>query len=169
MAMHTAYVESPLGLLQITADDVAVVEISFREAHKKPGAKRSESGSQSAALAQCIRELQAYFDGKIQEFSFPYRLAGTDFQLAAWRELEKIPYGETITYGQQAARLGDMKKSRAVGLCNGANPIAIVVPCHRVIGANDALVGYGGDLWRKQWLLEHEGKVVGKGVQLRLF
>jgi methylated-DNA-[protein]-cysteine S-methyltransferase len=107
--------------------------------------------------AEAARQLRAYFAGKLREFDLPLDMHGTDFQLRVWRELERIPYGETRSYSQIAAAIGTPQAVRAVGAANGANPIPIVVPCHRVIGAGGKLVGYGGGLPLKRRLLELEG------------
>ncbi len=104
----------------------------------------------------CIAQLQAYFEGSLLDFDLPLSAEGTDFQQKVWGLLREIPYGQTISYMELAKRLGNTKAIRAVGLANGSNPMAIVVPCHRVIGSDGKLVGYGGDLWRKAWLLQHE-------------
>ncbi|HEX7610606.1 MAG TPA: methylated-DNA--[protein]-cysteine S-methyltransferase, partial [Solirubrobacteraceae bacterium] len=108
------------------------------------------------ALADVAGQLAAYFAGTLTEFDVQLELAGTDFQREVWQALRAIPYGETISYGELAQRVGKPSASRAVGLANGRNPIAIIVPCHRVIGADGSLTGYGGGLARKAWLLEHE-------------
>ena len=110
-------------------------------------------------IEQCISELEEYFSAKRKFFSFEMNLIGTDFQVKVWNELLNIPYGKTISYEELAVRVGDIKSIRAVGLANGQNPIAIVVPCHRVIGKNGDLGGYGGGLDKKVWLLEHEGAI----------
>ena len=110
-------------------------------------------------LAHACRELEEYFAGERQEFTVPLEPIGTDFQKSAWQVLCEIPYGETINYGQQARRLGDVKKSRAVGAANGRNPLSIIVPCHRVVGADGSLTGFGGGIENKAWLLEHERMV----------
>jgi len=110
-------------------------------------------------IEQCISELEEYFSAKRKFFSFEMNLIGTDFQVKVWNELLNIPYGKTISYEELAIRVGDIKSIRAVGLANGQNPIAIVVPCHRVIGKNGDLGGYGGGLDKKVWLLEHEGAI----------
>ena len=117
-------------------------------------------------IEQCISELEEYFSAKRKFFSFEMNLIGTDFQVKVWNELLNIPYGKTISYEELAVRVGDIKSIRAVGLANGQNPIAIVVPCHRVIGKNGDLGGYGGGLDKKVWLLEHEGAIQ---EQLSLF
>src|ERR1041385_2848806 len=105
----------------------------------------------------CISELAEYFSGRRKFFSFEMNLLGSEFQVKVWNELLNIPYGKTMSYQELAIRIGDIKSIRAVGLANGQNPIAIVVPCHRVIGKSGDLVGYGGGLDRKIWLLQHEG------------
>lgn len=117
-------------------------------------------------IEQCLQELDEYFSKGRKFFTFNLGFRGTDFQNKVWRELINIPYGTTISYEELAIRVGDIKSIRAVGLANGQNPIAIVVPCHRVIGKNGNLTGYGGGLENKQWLLEHEGAVL---KQLSLF
>lgn len=106
------------------------------------------------------KQLTEYFQGKRQVFNLPLVIDGTDFQRQCWQQLQKIPYAETISYGEQAEKIGDKNKARAVGMANGRNPISIIIPCHRVIGSNGDLVGFGGGLSRKQWLLEHEKNVV---------
>jgi methylated-DNA-[protein]-cysteine S-methyltransferase len=105
---------------------------------------------------EVIEQLTAYFAGDLKDFDVPLTMAGTDFQRAVWTELQQIPYGETITYGELAERLGRPSASRAVGLANGKNPISIIVPCHRVIGSTGNLTGYGGGLPRKRYLLDFE-------------
>lgn len=116
--------------------------------------------SEGAAPAATREALTAYFDGDLRAIdTIAWRTCGTDFQLACWRALCGIPVGSTASYGEQAARIGKPRAVRAVGLANGANPIGLVVPCHRVIGANGTLTGYGGGLHRKRWLLRHEGAV----------
>ena len=113
-------------------------------------------GRGAAILSEAALQLDEYFAGKRTEFDLPLDPVGTEFQAAAWAELRKIPFGETISYGEQARRLGDANKSRAVGAANGRNPISIIVPCHRVIGANGALTGFAAGVDVKQWLLRHE-------------
>jgi methylated-DNA-[protein]-cysteine S-methyltransferase len=108
-------------------------------------------------LREAVRQLAEYFAGDRRKFDLPLRLEGTDFQRRVWQVLTEIPYGETWSYGQLAQRIGNPKGCRAVGLANGRNPISILVPCHRVIGADGSLTGYGGGVERKRWLLAHEG------------
>jgi methylated-DNA-[protein]-cysteine S-methyltransferase len=108
------------------------------------------------------KQLDAYFAGELERFDLPLAPHGTPFQLRVWEELRRIPYGQTISYSELARRLGDRKLVRAVGLANGRNPLSIVIPCHRVVGADGSLVGYGGGLERKRWLLEHEAVTSGR-------
>jgi methylated-DNA-[protein]-cysteine S-methyltransferase len=110
----------------------------------------------AAVLRDAIAQLGEYFDGDRHEFDLPLDPVGTEFQQSAWMQLRQIPYGSTISYGEQAKRLGDVRKSRAVGAANGRNPISIIVPCHRVIGANGSLTGFAAGLEAKSWLLRHE-------------
>jgi methylated-DNA-[protein]-cysteine S-methyltransferase len=169
--LYTNHIATPVGPLEITADDEAVLEILFLEAKHKPSPKRPVTEASNAVLEKCKEELKAYFEGDLQIFTFKYRLEGTEFQVKTWQALEQIPYGTLISYGTQAKQIGNPKAARAVGLCNGNNPISIVVPCHRVVGANGNLTGYGGDLWVKEWLIKHELKQIGKAQpeQLSLF
>ena len=110
----------------------------------------------AAVLHAALLQLEQYFAGQRREFDLPLDPVGTEFQLSAWLQLRRIPYGATISYGEQARRLGDVNKSRAVGAANGRNPISIIVPCHRVVGTNGALVGFAAGLDAKAWLLRHE-------------
>jgi len=119
---------------------------------------------QSPVLKECIKQLDAYFAGKLVDFSLSIVQTGTNFQQTVWSELCNIPYGHTISYMELSKRIGNVKAIRAVGTANGSNNVSIIVPCHRVIGSNGSLVGYGGDLWRKKWLLDHEAKFA-HGVQ----
>lgn len=145
-----AYCSSPVGELQIESDNEKITMLGFLWDPKRPEVR-------TPVIEQCINELEEYFSGKRKFFSFDIDLRGSDFQVRVWNELMNIPYGKTISYQELAIRLGDIKSIRAVGLANGQNPIAIAVPCHRVIGKNGDLVGYGGGMDRKVWLLEHEG------------
>jgi AraC family transcriptional regulator of adaptative response/methylated-DNA-[protein]-cysteine methyltransferase len=117
--------------------------------------------SNSSILKESENQLRLYFNSKLEAFDLPLELEGTEFQKSVWNQLTKIPFGKTINYGQIAVRIDKPKSSRAVGMANHNNPIPIIIPCHRVIGKNGALVGYGGGLWRKKWLLEHEGAIAG--------
>jgi methylated-DNA-[protein]-cysteine S-methyltransferase len=147
--------ETPVGRLLIAADEVGLRKVLFArgrsEVQPQPGWRNN-----ATHLAEVVRQLRAYFAGKLRQFDLPLAPEGTAFQQRVWRELRKIPYGETISYGELARRIGNPKGSRAVGLANGANPISIVIPCHRVIGNNGKLTGYGGGLKTKEWLLALE-------------
>lgn len=145
-----AYISSPVGDLVIESENDKIVTVGFLR-----NDKAEEASTQ--VINQCISELDEYFSGQRKFFSFEMELRGTDFQVKVWNELLNIPFGKTISYEELAIRVGNIKSIRAVGLANGQNPIAIVVPCHRVIGKSGDLVGYGGGLDRKIWLLQHEG------------
>jgi methylated-DNA-[protein]-cysteine S-methyltransferase len=153
---------SPIGDLTILASDDAVVAIRWD--HEPFDARLTGDvidfdQGQHAVLDAAVRQLDEYFAGERLEFDLPLEPNGTPFQRQAWTALRAIPFGETISYGEQARRLGDRNKSRAVGAANGKNPIPIVVPCHRVVGSNGHLTGFGGGLGVKAWLLEHELRV----------
>jgi methylated-DNA-[protein]-cysteine S-methyltransferase len=159
------YVDSPIGRLMLTSDGTALTGLYMNLYRNKPS-KLPGLGNdwiQNATidpLPAAARQLKEYFAGKRREFDLPMRMEGTEFQRRVWRELTKIPFGETRSYGQLAKRLNNPNGSRAVGLANGRNPIAIIVPCHRVIGADGSLTGFGGGIDRKEWLLTHEGQPV---------
>lgn len=137
---------------ELPADtDIEVVSVKGGSA-----AARSAGNRAASALAEAVLQLDEYFAGTRTEFDLPLDPVGTEFQQAAWLELRKIPFGETISYGEQARRLGDANKSRAVGAANGRNPLSIVVPCHRVVGANGSLTGFAAGVDIKEWLLLHE-------------
>lgn len=167
MNIEIVYYQSPLGALEIRSTGSAISDVLFVNSWK--GAKVNEAElsfvkPKSAIIKTCIKQLDEYFAGKRTEFTVHTSQVGTDFQQQVWAELCKIPFGRTISYLELSKRIGNVKAIRAVGTANGNNSICIIVPCHRVIGANGDLVGYGGDLWRKKWLLEHEGKIAN-GVQ----
>ena len=152
------YMESPGGRLLLAGDDDGLRLVSFAEGK---GAREPESDWRyhTEPLQKVVGQLEAYFAGHLRSFDLPLNLQGTPFQLVVWRALQDIPYGETISYGELAGRIGNPKASRAVGLANGSNPIPIIVPCHRVIGSNGKLTGYGGGLCHKETLLGLERKV----------
>jgi methylated-DNA-[protein]-cysteine S-methyltransferase len=159
------YIESPIGRLMLTTDGTALTGLYMNLYRNKPSKLPGlgDDWIQNATidpLPAAARQLKEYFAGKRREFDLPLRMEGTEFQQRVWRELTKIPFGETRSYGQLAKRLNNPNGSRAVGLANGRNPIAIIVPCHRVIGADGSLTGFGGGLDRKEWLLTHEGQPV---------
>lgn len=151
--MNIIYYKSPIGFIEISSAEDKIVSIFFVDQDRKVQNPRTEEE------IICIDELDAYFEGNIRKFSFPVKMTGTDFQCKVWNELLNIPYGETISYGELSRRIKNPAAVRAVGSANGSNPLSIVVPCHRVIGSNGKLIGYGGGLWRKKWLLDHEKTV----------
>lgn len=150
--MYKAFYKSPIGVLEIISDSNAILEIEFVRDDSKT--IPDELGKYTPqVIRQCIKELEEYFAGTRKKFDVPYKLDGTDFQIRVWQELEKIPYGSTITYTEQAQNLGDIKAIRAVGTANGKNKLAIIVPCHRVKGIDGTLVGYAGGIEKKKLLL----------------
>lgn len=146
---------SPLGDLQLEVEDDYLTAI-----HYSSSEDATSGPPDHPVLKETINQLTAYFDQKCQEFDLPLNTKGTDFQQKVWQALSEIPYGQTTTYGELAQMLGDKKKVRAVGRANGQNPIPIIIPCHRVIGADGKLVGYSGGLANKKWLLRHEGALL---------
>ena len=151
----TSTVESPIGPLTLIARDGVLTNVSMHEQrHTSP--PPADAFTDDAWFKDVAAQLDAYFAGELSTFDLEMNLLGTLFQQRVWSQLCDIPYGETISYGELARRVGNANASRAVGLANGRNPIALIVPCHRVIGANGSLTGYGGGLERKTWLLEHE-------------
>src|SRR5277367_4084024 len=154
--MIYARMESPVGNLLLVGDEAGLRSVNFAGS-KRAAEVLPEWREDGGALSEVVRQLSAYFAGELREFKLELAPAGTEFQLRVWQELRRIPYGETITYGELARRVGNIKASRAVGLANGCNPIAIIVPCHRVIGSDGSLTGFGGGLRNKEILLELEG------------
>lgn len=145
-----------LNCLLIKGDEKGVSEILFTDGLEK---NLTEKNDIPAELVKAKQQLQEYFSGNRQTFDFALSPEGTDFQQKVWNELKNIPFGKTISYLTLAKRLGDPKVIRAAASANGKNPLPIVIPCHRVIGSDGSLTGYAGGLWRKQWLLEHEGVI----------
>jgi methylated-DNA-[protein]-cysteine S-methyltransferase len=158
--MHYTKIDSPLGELLVLADEDGLTGLYLptgkHVAQTPKGARRDD-----AALASVRQQLAEYFSGQRERFDLPLNPYGTAFQRKVWLALRDIPYGKTTTYGTIATDLGQPTASRAVGLANGRNPLAVIVPCHRVIGANGALTGFGGGLPRKRWLLDHERRILG--------
>jgi methylated-DNA-[protein]-cysteine S-methyltransferase len=155
--MARTMVETPIGPLGLVASDSALQAVLF-----DGGAVGREGGS--PVLEEAVRQLEAYFAGALVAFDLPVELHGTEFQRNCWLALASIPYGGTVSYGEQARRLGlGSDKARAVGAANGANPLPIVLPCHRVIGADGSLTGFGGGLHVKRFLLELEGALLPFG------
>jgi methylated-DNA-[protein]-cysteine S-methyltransferase len=148
---------SPVGDLRVVEHDGAITAIEFAPFRDLDGRPRGDRDDSHPVLAECVRQLSAYFERDLKEFDLPLNPAGSDFQKSVWAQLLAIAYGDTASYGEIAKRLGKSNAaSRAVGLANGSNPIPIVIPCHRVIGADGTLTGYAGGIERKQALLEIE-------------
>lgn len=167
MNIEMVYYKSPVGALEIRSSGNAISDLLFVNSWK--GAKVDEAAlsfikPKSPIIKNCIKQLDEYFAGTRRIFTIHTLQTGTAFQQTVWAELCNIPYGRTISYLELSKKIGNIKAIRAVGTANGNNSVSIIVPCHRVIGSNGDLVGYGGDLWRKKWLLEHEAKIAN-GVQ----
>ncbi len=159
---YKTYYRSPIGLIEITATDTTLTGLYFVEAAGDAHALTPP------LLHRAVRQLDEYFNGSRQEFDLPLAPIGTNFQQQVWQQLLTIPYGSAVSYLDVAKAIDNEKAVRAVGAANGQNPISIIIPCHRVIGNDGQLVGYGGGLWRKKWLLEHEG-ALPVNAQLGLF
>lgn len=155
--IDTTFLKSPIGTIEVSYSDKGIVSLYFVD--------DTETNETVPSANAIFSQLEEYFAGDCKKFDIELDLQGTEFQKSVWMELLNIPFGETRSYLHIAKKLGDPKKLRAVGNANGKNPVSIIVPCHRVIGADGKLVGYGGGLWRKKWLLEHEQKY----KQLSLF
>lgn len=149
--------DSPAGTLFLCADEEYLYDLRFG------GDTRGYKEGETPVLLETARQLKAYFAGELKEFSLPVRPEGTPFQQRCWQALTEIPYGETVAYSDIAARIGNPKACRAVGLANNRNPISIIIPCHRVVGKNGALTGYGGGLSTKELLLDLERRVLAEG------
>lgn len=155
--MARTVVDTPIGPLGLIASDIALQGVVF-------DGRRIRADGSSPVLDDATRQIGSYFDGDLVAFDLPLELNGTDFQRQCWLALATIPYGRTVSYGEQARRLGlGSDKARAVGAANGSNPLPIVLPCHRVIGADGSLTGFGGGLHVKRFLLEHEGALLPLG------
>lgn len=161
MTTYTTYYSSPIGFIEIITSSNAVIKLSFiGEASISPVTEKKISPLET----NCIHQLDEYFKGTLRSFDLPILLNGTPFRQSVWNALQNIAFGKTVSYLDLSKKLGNVKAIRAVGTANGSNPIAIIVPCHRVIGSNGDLVGYAGELWRKKWLLQHEA-TFAHGVQ----
>jgi len=159
---HTTF-ESPVGALLLMSDGQSLTGLHTESDKHRPAMRPDWIENDGAApFAEVKEQLRAYFEGRLTEFDLALAPHGTEFQLRVWRELRGIPYGETISYAELARRIGNPNASRAVGMANSRNPISIVVPCHRVIGADNSLTGYAGGLERKRMLLAHEASNAGK-------
>ena len=148
--MESCIIKSPIGYTEILGDENGIASISVLTSEE------NETEIIPLNLQDCVQQLQDYFKGNRKSFGLTLNPKGTPFQKQVWNELQKIPFGKTITYLELSKRLGDVKAIRAAANANSKNPIWIVVPCHRVIGSDGSLTGYAGGLYRKQWLLEHE-------------
>ena len=166
MSKQAAFYHSPIGIILIEYTDEFITALLYKDekSEKQNETIINETYKNNALLNKCQQQLNEYFEGTRREFDFPIRQDGTPFQQKIWAALLEIPYGQTISYLELSKRTGDTKAIRAVGTTNGKNQLCIVVPCHRVIGSNGDLTGYGGGLWRKKWLLQHEGKFA-HGIQ----
>jgi len=167
MPIQISFFNSPIGILEIKASDEYIHSLLFNSTLKSTGNVfniESKEQNNHPVIVECERQLTEYFDGDRTAFDFPFQQEGSAFQQQIWAELLKIPFGRTISYLKLSKRIQNVKAIRAIGTANGSNAISIVVPCHRVIGSNGDLTGYSGDLWRKKWLLDHEGKFAN-GVQ----
>ncbi len=150
--LFVAFLKSPIGNLKVCATQDGIRSVDFTDDFEKLFATDKN-------LAECVNQLDEYFSGKRKEFSVKLDLQGTPFQKKIWARLLEIPFGKTMSYMEMAMKYGDVKSIRAIGMANSKNPVAIIVPCHRVIGANGELTGYAGGLSRKKWLLDLEGAI----------
>lgn len=151
--MDIAYFSSPIGTIEVTGDADGIASINFLDIEKEATENISEP------LQKCVGQLEEYFEGSRSQFNVTLNPQGTDFQKRVWNKLLEIPFNKTVSYQEMANRLGDPKVIRAAASANGKNPISIIIPCHRVIGSDGSLTGYGGGLHRKKWLLAHENPV----------
>ena len=153
--LYEVYYHSEIGLIHITGTEEGVASLHFIDKEAPP-----ENTEVPECLADCVQQIDEYFNDNRKTFSLKLAPEGTYFQKKVWEQLLAIPHGKTTSYGEIATGLGDKNAMRAVGSATGRNPISIIVPCHRVIGSNGKLIGYGGGLWRKEWLLKHEGSIL---------
>lgn len=156
--IHFGYCRSPIGLIEVGGTSEAITSLCFVE-------QRRYEPCQNSIVAEAIRQVSEYFLGTRRKFDLRIALEGTDFQQSVWQQLLTIPFGHTVSYQDIANAIGKPRAVRAVGAANGRNPISIVVPCHRVVGSDGSLTGYGGGLLRKEWLLRHEGLLLQPGYQ----
>lgn len=154
--LYYDYMDTPIGELELTSSNSFLLSVLFVKTEKNVLDKQPVLLSEINQEAK--KQLDAYFKKELTQFKLPLNPAGTEFQKMVWSELVKIPFGTTISYLTLAKKLGDVNSIRAAATANGKNPITIIIPCHRIIGADGKLVGYSGDMWRKQWLLDHESK-----------
>ena len=155
--MKTAYLDSPIGTIEIKGDASGIASVIFLE--EEIPSEHNSTDSVPEPLQQTIQQLTEYFEGSRQTFDIPLNPSGTEFQKKVWNQLQAISFGKTTSYQKMANALGDPKVIRAAASANGKNPISIIIPCHRVIGSDGSLTGYAGGLHRKKWLLQHESPV----------
>jgi methylated-DNA-[protein]-cysteine S-methyltransferase len=160
--MPLVYFNTPIGFVRITEDDGFITSVYLLDGEFEENLPETE------LLGTAVRQLDEYFKGERREFDLPIKQQGSDFQQGVWAALSKIGYGKTISYSQQSKSMGNPLGIRAIASANGKNHLVIVVPCHRVIGSDGSLTGFGCGIWRKKWLLEHEARVMGHG-QINLF
>jgi methylated-DNA-[protein]-cysteine S-methyltransferase len=161
--------QAPFGVITVVGSDLGIRYVMFDNyAHPKPLERlRISETAIHDSVNNAITQLDEYFDGSRRNFDLPLDLQGTEFQVAAWNALAEIPYGHTASYGQQAASIGRPRAVRAIGGANGRNPVAIVLPCHRIVGADGSLTGFGGGIEVKKWLLDHEQTVLHSATSNR--
>jgi len=162
MMQFKKYIDSPIGCIEVCTSSTALLSVAFVEA------KLEDSPDAPIILDSACNQLLEYFAGDRQNFELTLSLQGTDFQKQVWKSLVAVPFGRTSTYKKQSQSLGNPKAIRAVGTANGRNPIAVVIPCHRIVGSDGSLTGYAGGLSRKDWLLKHELSQT-EGAQQELF
>ncbi len=162
--MLYTYFPSPIGAIEIKYDESFIYGFHFMS---ETDARKETHSAELPVVLKATAQLSDYFKGQLKQFDLPLQFTGTDFQKKVWQQLVSINFGKTISYLQLAKQLGDEKCIRAAASANGKNPFAIIVPCHRVIGTDGSLTGYAGQLWRKQWLLDHEAK--SSGTYQKLF
>lgn len=152
--VHSTYFNSEIGMIKITGSEDGIMSLDFTD--EKVSVKSSSKRNLPCCMKECLLQLSEYFDGERKKFDLKLVLNGTDFQKKVWNQLSKIPFGKTYSYKEIAEKSGNIKAVRAVGNANNKNKIAVIIPCHRVIGSNKNLVGYAGGIWRKEWLINHE-------------
>lgn len=157
-----AYYKSPIGIIEILAEGDQISRLTYLD----EGKKMPKSEPAKGVLKTFLKQLEEYFKGKRREFTVKFKVAGTDFQCQVWQKLMEIPYGRVVTYWDVDEVLGAAKAYRAIGNACGKNPLMLILPCHRVITSDGGLGGYAGEVWRKEWLLEHEADVLEKAGEL---
>jgi methylated-DNA-[protein]-cysteine S-methyltransferase len=162
--MYKSIINSPIGFIEIKAGDEGITSILFLDEEET-----ENNLLENPHIMNCIDQIKKYFNGELKVFNITLDINGTEFQKSVWNRLLQIEYGKKISYNQLAEELGDKKQVRAAANANSQNPIALIVPCHRVIGSDGSLTGYAGGLWRKKWLLDHEAKFSNVDYQIDFF